>query len=138
MKHVLGTCCATALVLLNSCSPEYTGHYTGYVSRVFGLVRARLVLTLDDETATLHWPDGSRLRLRVTRQGERLIVSDARGDALTFQVRHAGDTLHCAQCPELHLPQTWERQRGERPPSAAARPPRGSRAGLAVARDTRE
>lgn len=138
MKHVVCTFCVTVLLTLSSCSHDGNGHYTGYVSLVFGLLRARIVLTVDNETATLYWPDGSRLPLHVARHRDRLVLFDARGDALTFHILHEGDTLRCAQCNTLQLPQTWERQQDKRPPVETVRPPRGRRAGQAEPFDESE
>ena len=138
MKHAVCTLCVTVLFTLSSCSHDYNGHYTGYISLVFGLLRVRIVLTVDDETATLHWPDGSRLLLQVARHGDRLVLFDARGDALTFHVLHEGDTLRCAQCNAVQLPNTWERQRGAPRPVETGRPPRGRRAGQAEPLDASE
>lgn len=104
-------CVTTALmVLLSGCAPDLNGHYLGYVSVLFGLLRTRVVLTVDGESATLRWSDGSRLSLHAARHGNRLVLADNHGDTLTFRVVDRGDTLHCAQCRAIQLPETWERQ----------------------------
>lgn len=136
MKHAVCTLCLATVLTLTSCSHNLTGHYTGYVSLVFGLLHARThVGRRDGDTALSRWV---AYPLQVARHGDRLVLSDARGDALTFHVLHEGDTLHCALCTTLQLPQRWERQRRERLPVEIVHPPRGRRAGQAEALDASE
>ena len=111
-------------LLLSGCAPDVDGHYLGYVSALFGLVRARVDLRVDGETALLRWPDGSRLTLHAARHGDRLVLADSRGDTLTFHIVDQGETLRCAQCRAVQLPETWERQVREPPTSASAKPTR--------------
>ncbi len=112
------------LFLLSGCGPDVHGHYLGYVSALFGFVRARVVLTVDGETATLRWSDGARLVLHATRHGERLVLADSRGDTLTFHIIDQGETLRCAQCRAVRLPETWERQVRASPTGVSAQPTR--------------
>lgn len=122
------------LLLLSGCAPEVNGHYLGYVSLLFGVLRTRVVLTVDDETATLRWSDGARLALHATRHGDRLVLADSRGDTLTFRIVDQGETLRCAQCRAVQLPETWERQVRESPTSASPRPKRPQQAFNALGR----
>jgi len=129
--------------MLTSCSPDLNGHYTGYVSVIFGLMSARIVLTVEGEQATLRWPDGSGVPLHASRHGDRLVLHDDHGDSLTFHVVHNGYTLHCTQCGALHLPDTWERQSVDAPTvntdrSPPQRPPRGGLPGRSVPLDGSE
>jgi hypothetical protein len=113
---------AVALFLLrNSCTPDVNDHYVGYVSAFFGFVRARVILIVDGETATLRWSDGTRLALHATRGGDRLVRANSRNDTLTFDIVDHGDTLRGAQYRTVQLPETWVRHVREPPISA---PPR--------------
>ena len=40
-------------LLLNGCAPDANGHYVGYMSAFFGFVRARVILTVDGDTAVV-------------------------------------------------------------------------------------
>jgi hypothetical protein len=91
-------------------------------------------LRVDGETALLRWPDGSRLALHATRHGDRLVLADSWGDTLTFHIVDQGETLRCAQCRAMQLPETWERQLREPPPGASAKPTRPQPASSALLR----
>jgi hypothetical protein len=97
-------------LLLSGCAPDVNGHYLGYVSALFGFVRARVILTVDGEAAMLRWSDGTRITLQAARYGDRLVLADSRGDTLSFHIADQGATLRCAQCRAVQLPETWERQ----------------------------
>ena len=126
--------CVVLFLLLSGCAPDVDGHYLGYVSVLFGLVRARVDLRVDGETALLRWPDGSRLALQATRHGDRLVLADIRGNTLTFHIVDQGETLRCAQCRAVQLPETWERQVREPPTGAAVQPKRPHPAASAMRR----
>ena len=43
----------TLFLLLKSSALDVNGHYVGYVSAFFGFVRARVILTVDGDTAVV-------------------------------------------------------------------------------------